>query len=135
MQVAFHVEGVRGKQRPRFRKRGGTYTPHETEEFEQKIANAFRAAAGRDWDMYKGEVAMEIATARALPKSRPKRVESEPDIIKPDVDNIAKIVLDGLNGVAYADDAQVTRLTVVKMPRIRRQGDIMEVVVIYGDNE
>lgn len=26
---------------------------------------------------------------------------------KPDIDNILKIVLDGLNGVAYADDKQV----------------------------
>lgn len=134
MQVIFEVEGVRGKQRPRFCKRGGTYTPRETEEYEQRVADAFRAAAGRDWDTYKGAVAVEIATARTLPKSRPKRVETEPDTFKPDADNIAKIVLDGLNGVAYADDAQVTRLTVVKMPRVRRQGDIMEVVVIY-DNE
>ena len=26
---------------------------------------------------------------------------------RPDVDNLAKIILDGLNGVAYRDDAQV----------------------------
>jgi Holliday junction resolvase RusA-like endonuclease len=33
---------------------------------------------------------------------------------RPDVDNIAKTVLDGMNGVIYADDAQVTYLKVTK---------------------
>lgn len=34
--------------------------------------------------------------------------------IKPDTDNIAKSILDSLNGIAYKDDKQVTRLTVEK---------------------
>lgn len=33
---------------------------------------------------------------------------------KPDSDNIAKIVLDSLNKIAFDDDAQVVELTVVK---------------------
>ena len=33
---------------------------------------------------------------------------------RPDVDNIAKTVLDGMNGVVYEDDAQVTHLKVNK---------------------
>ena len=33
---------------------------------------------------------------------------------KPDLDNVAKIVCDALNGVAYKDDAQVVKLTVHK---------------------
>ena len=33
---------------------------------------------------------------------------------KPDIDNIAKAVLDALNGVAYGDDNQVTALEVSK---------------------
>jgi len=33
---------------------------------------------------------------------------------RPDVDNIAKTVLDGMNGVIYEDDAQVTYLKVSK---------------------
>ena len=33
---------------------------------------------------------------------------------KPDTDNIAKIILDSLNGIAYHDDAQIVRLTVQK---------------------
>lgn len=34
---------------------------------------------------------------------------------KPDIDNITKIVLDGLNGVAYKDDNQITKIEVEKM--------------------
>lgn len=43
---------------------------------------------------------------------------------KPDADNIAKIVLDALNGVAYTDDTQVVNLSVQK-----RYGEVAEVKV------
>lgn len=33
---------------------------------------------------------------------------------KPDVDNIAKIVMDSLNKLAYLDDKQVSRLSIRK---------------------
>ena len=33
---------------------------------------------------------------------------------KPDADNVAKIVLDSLNKIAYEDDKQVVELTVIK---------------------
>ena len=35
--------------------------------------------------------------------------------LKPDADNIAKIVCDGLNGIAYTDDKQIVSLTVLKV--------------------
>ena len=35
--------------------------------------------------------------------------------IRSDVDNLAKFVMDSLNGVVYADDRQVTSLNVVKV--------------------
>ena len=34
---------------------------------------------------------------------------------KPDLDNVAKVVLDALNGVVYQDDVQVWRLVVNKL--------------------
>ena len=33
---------------------------------------------------------------------------------KPDLDNVAKTVLDALNGVAWRDDSEITSLTVMK---------------------
>ena len=48
-----------------------------------------------------------------IPKSWPRAKKAEalagklpPG--KPDIDNILKVVLDGLNGIAYEDDKQVT---------------------------
>jgi Holliday junction resolvase RusA-like endonuclease len=37
-----------------------------------------------------------------------------PHTKKPDCDNMAKICLDALNGVAYHDDAQITNLIISK---------------------
>ena len=45
-------------------------------------------------------------------------------IKKPDMDNIAKIILDSLNGLAYLDDKQVTKLVIWK-----KYGDIPKVEV------
>jgi len=49
---------------------------------------------------------------------------------KPDADNIAKIVGDALNGIAFADDSAVTHLVVTKAyshhPRIEVQIDALE---------
>ncbi|WXL80106.1 RusA family crossover junction endodeoxyribonuclease [Clostridium perfringens] len=33
---------------------------------------------------------------------------------KPDADNIGKIILDSLNGIAYKDDSQIIELSVIK---------------------
>ena len=49
----------------------------------------------------------------------------------PDVDNILKIVLDGLNGVAYADDSQVVEAACRKHYDGEKEG--LEVRVEYND--
>lgn len=64
-------------------------------------------------------VTVRILTTRPMPKSRPKRIVTEPDVYKPDADNIAKLVLDALNGIAWSDDTQVTGLYVYKCDRMR----------------
>lgn len=46
------------------------------------------------------------------PKSRPKR-EQLPDR-RPDIDKLARALLDGLTGVAFKDDGQVVRLVLAK---------------------
>ena len=119
MTVMFEVPFVKGKARPRFARAGKrVYTPNDTIKAERDIRKAFLAAGGTQAP--KGiEVTVHITTVRPLPKSRPKRIESEPDVYKPDLDNIAKLVLDALNGVAWYDDTQVTELVVGKCERIR----------------
>jgi Holliday junction resolvase RusA-like endonuclease len=50
--------------------------------------------------------------------SKAKRLDMVTDKIrptkKPDIDNIAKVILDALNGIAYKDDTQVVTLEVRK---------------------
>ena len=63
---------------------------------------------------------MDITACYAIPKRIPKRDREQMlegkirPTVKPDCDNIAKVVCDALNGLAYHDDNQVTNLTVAK---------------------
>lgn len=62
-----------------------------------------------------GDVVVELDFVYDVPKSWPKhkRDKAHGQALRPryaDVDNLAKQVLDGLNGIAYADDMQVVSL-------------------------
>lgn len=65
---------------------------------------------------------------KAMPKSAPLTMCS-----RPDADKLARAVLDGLTGVCFEDDSQVTRLLVVK----RRAGTSEEpgVMIHVGPGE
>lgn len=112
------VHRVMGKQRPRtdYRTRR-TYTPTETVRAEAEIRAAWLAENGDGYRRHVGPVRMRITTQRPLAKSNPKFWEGRADIGKPDWDNVGKLVCDALNGVAFADDQQVTACTVEKGPR------------------
>lgn len=126
-RFTFEVRGrVVGSARPRVT-RFGTYIPQRTRDYRDRIKGAFMESGGMRWS---GPVSVRVYVYRELPKSRPKRVESEPDTYKPDVDNIAKNVLDALNGIAWDDDSQVVELIVRKYPRSREPERI--VVEICG---
>lgn len=118
---------VVGKARPRFTRRGRAYTPKATVEFEQRIRDAW-LRAGHPCAL--GPVKVQIVSIRPLPKSAPKRRNGEPDVFKPDADNIAKAVLDALNGYAYKDDSQVTGLAVAKWNRYRDSAERLEISVL-----
>ena len=65
-------------------------------------------------------VRMSIEAVFDIPKSKSRKVKEQMrnrvilPTRKPDADNIAKVVCDALNGVAYRDDTQVCSLTVAK---------------------
>jgi Holliday junction resolvase RusA-like endonuclease len=104
-----------GKGRPRFgrTKNGGvhTYTPDKTAKYEALAARCYRSAIG--YTIKYAPIGVEIDAYFPIPKSySAKRVqdiaeERELPMKKPDCDNIVKIILDALNGVAYTDDKQV----------------------------
>ena len=109
--VYFFVPGkVQGKARPRFSSKSGTvYTPGRTKSYERQIAEAYAEQHGPCFD---GPVMVVIEAVFPIPKSwtRAKKAEAMAGKLapgKPDIDNILKVVLDGLNGIAYEDDKQV----------------------------
>lgn len=109
--VYFFVPGkVQGKARPRFSSRSGTvYTPSKTKSYERQIKEAYEVQEGL---CRKGRVMVVIEAVFPIPKSwtRAKKAEAIAGKLppgKPDIDNILKVVLDGLNGIAYEDDKQV----------------------------
>lgn len=121
MTCDFVVEGKpTGKGRPRFKRMGNfvqTYTPANTAEYEKLVKLRFQNAGGVITDK---PVKIEIVAFFAPPKSVRKKQKQEmlANLIlptkKPDCDNIAKIVLDALNQIAYKDDSQVIELSVRK---------------------
>lgn len=109
--VYFFVPGkVQGKARPRFSSKSGTvYTPSRTKSYERQIAETYKAQHGYCFD---GAVMVLIEAVFLIPKSwtRAKKAAAMAGKLppgKPDIDNILKVVLDGLNGIAYGDDKQV----------------------------
>lgn len=116
--ITFKIDGQpQGKARPRFTKSGHTYTPEKTKAYEEAVAWAYKSAGGK---INGGYVTVNIAAFYKIPKSitKEKRGLIEKGLlkpsVKPDIDNVVKAVLDGLNGVAYCDDAQVIRMSATK---------------------
>ncbi len=96
--ITFTVEGVpRPKARARRGKGGQWYTPQSTRAYEEAVGWAARDAGIRN--PYQGAVRLEITLWL-------------PDRRRRDVDNCAKSICDGLNGIAWEGDAQVAQLTV-----------------------
>lgn len=106
------------KQRPRYDRRNSrTYTPTKTLKAEKSIRDQWLAAVGTRWAGFPHEVRVYIESQRPLSKSNPKFWAGRPDLMKPDADNLAKVICDSLNGLAYKDDAQITQLGVTKAKR------------------
>ena len=121
---------VVGAARPRYDRRSGrTYVPTRTTDAARRVADAWAAAHGTACLFPEGPVAVEVHAYRPLPASAPARVVAEPDCHRPDADNVAKPALDGLTGLAYADDAQVVWLLVHKHDRTRRDGGLLHIKV------
>ena len=122
MKISFTIPGdPKGKGRPRFSTSGGhvhTHTPKETAAYEDLVKWAYIQQGGI---LLKGAIDAEITGFFRIPASAPKKQqqamasETVEYTHKVDCDNLAKIILDSLNGLAYKDDAQVSFLKVHKV--------------------
>jgi len=131
-QIRFEVPGAPfGKERPKFARRGNytmTYTPKKTLQHEKEVVAAYmEIAKGRKFE--KGTpLDIRIIAYYPIPKSTSKKKQREMlehrlrPTVKPDLDNVAKLVYDALNGVAWYDDNAIVDTQVRKfysdMPRV-----------------
>lgn len=122
-QVKFTVYGnPKGKGRPRFARTGNavrTYTPAETTNYENFVKLSYLAE--NKGIKLEGALKAEIKGYFPIPKATNKRqtaamLENHIHHTKKiDCDNLAKTILDALNGIAYTDDRQICILSVEKL--------------------
>lgn len=113
-----------GKSRPKFSTVNGhavAYTPQKTANYETLVKLSYQQQCG-DCKPFDKDVPLTavIHAYFPIPKSVSKRKREImsgglfPHTKKPDTDNLAKCVLDALNGIAYQDDSQIVALRVTK---------------------
>ena len=106
-----------GKQRPRVIARGKgasrAFTPQKAVNYENYIKLLYRQKYKNFKFEDKVPLYVQITAFYKIPPSKPKYIKGlmfKGEMLptkKPDVDNIIKIILDSLNGLAYKDDAQI----------------------------
>lgn len=120
--VTFTVWGEpRGKQRPRFARRGtfvSTYTPKETVSAENDIRT--QSIATKPKELIEGAIWLRVEVYKSVPKSFSKskfefaEARMIRPITKPDWDNYGKLVSDALNKVYWNDDSQIVSANIEK---------------------
>lgn len=109
-EIKFTVPGAPvGKGRPRVT-RCGTFTPKKTRDYEEKVRRCWQTQSGVSFPAGTPILA-KITAWFPIPKSTSKKRAAQMaggyHIKRPDCDNIAKAILDSLNGCAYPDDSAV----------------------------
>lgn len=106
------------KGRPRFG-RGRVYTPRKTSVYEDQLKWVARLAM-RGREMFTGPVKVDMLALFEIPKSWPARKKTDAlnglvrPTGKPDIDNLLKTAADALNGIVWADDAQIVIASISK---------------------
>lgn len=127
-----------GKQRPKFARHGKfvqTYTPKETLQHEKIIAQIYEdVAKGKKFEK-KAPLDIQITAYYPIPKSASKKKRKEMlehrirPVVKPDLDNVAKLIYDALNGVAWHDDNAIVDTQIRKFYSENPRVDIFIQVV------
>ncbi len=115
--MIFEVDGLPiAKARPRVAN-GHAYTPTRTKAYEDAVAWAAKEhMTERGLDMFEGAVAVSLYFW--LPDHRNE----------PDLDNLVKAAMDGMNKIVYADDKQVHALIAHKNFDKARPRTVIDVI-------
>ncbi len=121
MTYEFEVIGdIVGKERPRVNTYTNMiYTPPKTKEYEKLIQQYFKIKY-KNHETLMERVSVTIVAYMKIPKNTNKKKTKEmlegniAPTKKPDIDNIAKSVLDAMNKFVIKDDNQVSKISVEK---------------------
>lgn len=96
------------KGRPRFAN-GHAFTPAKTRFAEEGIREGFIAEGA---ELYARPVALKVDLVFGVPR----RTRSQPlPVVRPDLDQYVKLVLDAGNMVVWADDSQIVSISAMKV--------------------
>lgn len=118
--IRFSIPGLPlGKGQSRLSKGGFEFTPVNNLDYENRVKNACIEKCEQRQADYAGPVAVDITAFYPFPSSYTNKKHEEiwggaRPMKKPDLDNIAKIILDALNHVAWQDDKQVVCMILTK---------------------
>ena len=117
--IEFVIKGeIQTKQRPRATMRNGyatVYTPKDTINYENYVKSEYQ----RQCDEWLGDSPLNVSIDFHFkaPKDIEKLIELDYNILcvnHKDLDNLGKVILDALNGIAFVDDKQVIKLSLKK---------------------
>jgi Holliday junction resolvase RusA-like endonuclease len=117
-----------GKGRPRFTRKGRVFTPEATVSAENWVQACAYEQVGQP--LLDGPLEVEVSAVFEIPASWAfvKQAEALAGSVlptgKPDLDNIAKLYTDAMNGILWRDDASIVRMGLRK-----RYGGVPGVVV------
>lgn len=121
MRYKFEIyEKAIGKERPRYSaKTHRMYTPTRTSTFEEKVKVAFLSKYNIQTELsekpFRAVINVCYKPSKSLSKKKQQDLLYRECTKRPDCDNIAKAILDALNGLAYKDDKQITYLSIEKL--------------------
>ena len=111
------------KGRPRFSTRGKfpvAYTPEKTKNYESEVAMMAKAAMGAS-EPLEGALEAFIYVTFPVPASYSKKrteaclIDSEKHTKRPDLDNVIKCVIDGMDKIVFLNDSQITSIHSTKV--------------------
>ena len=120
MKIEFFVPEIRGKGRPRLTKSGHAFTDEKTRNYENLVKLlAMQAMENAGAQMTDKPVKATINAYFEIPKSYTKKkvqaiLNGEIKPGKPDLDNLAKSLLDGCNKIIFKDDVQIYAIFATK---------------------
>ncbi|MCR5875141.1 RusA family crossover junction endodeoxyribonuclease [Phenylobacterium sp. J426] len=113
----------RGQGRPRATARGGfasVYKDPKDRRYEASVARVVQKAMG-DRPPYQGALTLSLRFRLPIPKSETKGIRAAmaagqiAPTKKPDLSNLQKAIEDGMNKIAFDDDAQIVRAVTLKI--------------------